>query len=176
MSFSYGSRKGHKIEWIILHYPAAPGCNAKWCWEYYNKNNVSESAHFAIDERSIETMVPCSLAAFHCAVKGKTVYCGANNLNSIGIDLMDRKVSCRTKSVCDCDWFIPESTLDLAADFVARLMDIFSIDIDHIVRHYDVTHKQCPRPLVGDDVNQFYKISGNEMWARFKAQIMEAKK
>lgn len=173
MPFSYGSRQGHSVEWIIIHYPVAPGCCAKWCWEYYNKPNVSESAHFAIDQSNIESLVPCNLAAFHCATKGKTVYCKATNLNSIGIDLMDRKLSCKTKSVTDCDWYIPEQTLSLAADFIARLMQIYNIDIDHVIRHYDVTLKQCPRPLCGDDINDYYGISGNERWAQFKAQIQD---
>ncbi len=173
MSFSYGSRKGQKIEWIICHYPAAPGCNAKWCYNYYAKDNVSESAHFAISEYDVQSIIPCNLAAFHCATKGKTVYCKATNLNSIGIDLMDRKLSCKTKSVTDCDWYIPEQTLALAADFIARLMQIYNIDIDHVIRHYDVTKKQCPRPLCGDDINDYYGISGNERWAQFKAQIQE---
>lgn len=173
MAFSYGSRKGHKIEWIIFHYPVAPGCNAKWCYEYYSKTNVSKSAHFAIDERSIECMVPCDLAAWHCSTSGLKTFCGANNLNSIGIDLMDRKLSCKSKSVCDDDWYIPEKTLDLAADFTARLMDIFCIDIDHVIRHFDVTRKQCPRPLVGDDVNQYYGITGDKRWLLFNEQIRD---
>lgn len=175
MPFSYGSRQGQKIEWIVLHYPVAPGCNAKWCWDYYNKANVKESAHFAVDSNNIESLVPCNLAAWHCSIKDKKVYCGANNFNSIGIDLMDRKLSCRTTSVNDRDWYIPEKTLALAADFIARLMGIYDISIDHVVRHYDVTHKWCPRPLVGDDINLFYGISGNARWARFKEQIMEHK-
>jgi N-acetylmuramoyl-L-alanine amidase CwlA len=173
MPFSYGSRQGHSVEWIIIHYPAAPGCSAKWCWEYYNKPNVTESAHFAIDQSHIESLVPCNLAAFHCAVKGKTVYCNATNLNSIGIDIMDRKLSTKTRSVSDHDWYIPEQTLTLAADFIARLMQIYDIDINHVIRHYDVTHKACPRPLVGDDFNEFYKVCGNARWIHFKQQILE---
>ena len=173
MSFSYGSRQGHNVEWIVLHYPVAPGCSAKWCWEYYNKPNVSESAHFAIDQSNIESLVPCNLAAFHCATKGKTVYCSATNLNSIGIDLMDKKLSCKTKSVKDTDWYIPERTLDIAAGFIAELMVIYGVDIDHVIRHWDCTHKACPRPLCGDDINDYYGISGNERWAQFKAQIQD---
>lgn len=173
MPLSYGSRKGKSIEWIIIHYPAAPGCNAKWCYEYYNKPGVSESAHFAISESDIWSLVPCNLAAYHCSIKDKKTYCGANNWNSIGIDLMDRKLCCKTRSVEDTDWYIPEKTLELAADFIARLMVIYDINIHHIVRHYDVTHKWCPRPLVGDDINQFYGISGNERWEQFKQQIVD---
>lgn len=171
MPFSYGSRQGKSVEWIVLHYPVAPGCSAKWCWEYYNKPGVTESAHFAIDESNVECLVPCNLAAWHCSIKGKQVYCGATNLNSIGIDLMDRKLSLKTKSVEDRDWYIPEKTLSLAANFIALLMHIYGIDINHVVRHYSVTKKRCPRPLVGDDINKYYGISGNERWARFKQQI-----
>lgn len=173
MPFSYGSRKNNKVEWIIIHYPAAPGCSAKWCWEYYNKPNVSESAHFAVSEYDVQSMVPCSMAAYHCATKGKTVYCSANNYNSIGIDLMDRKLSCKTRSVADRDWFIPERTLEIAAGFIAELMKIYDVDIDHVIRHYEVTHKSCPRPLCGDDINEYYGITGNERWAQFKQQIQE---
>ena len=173
MPLHYGSRNGKKIEWIICHYPVAPGCSAKWCYDYYYRCNEAKSAHFAICENDVQSIVPCNLAAYHCSIKGKTTYCGATNLNSIGIDLMDRKLSCKTMSVNDCDWFIPEKTLDVAAGFIAELMQIYHIDIDHVIRHYDVTHKACPRPLVGDDMNIYYGISGNERWARFKAQIAE---
>lgn len=173
MPLHYCSRKGHKVEWIVLHYPVAPGCNAKWCYDYYNRCNESKSAHYAISEYSIECIVPCNLAAYHCSVAGKVTYCGANNWNSIGIDLMDRKLSCKTKSVEDRDWYIPEATLELAANFIARLMEIYEIDIDHVVRHFDITKKWCPRPLVGDDINEFYGITGNQRWAQFKQQIQE---
>ena len=79
-----------------------------------------------------------------------------------------------TMSVCDNDWYIPEKTLEVAAGFIADLMKIYNVDICHVVRHYDVTHKWCPRPLVGDDINQYYKISGNERWEQFKQQILTA--
>jgi N-acetylmuramoyl-L-alanine amidase CwlA len=178
MSLSYGSRKGNKIEWIVVHYPVAPGCNASWCKEYYERDNVSESAHYAVSQCETVSMVPCSFAAYHCATKGKgiTTYCAANNYNSIGIDLMDNKLNKKTCSVKDCDWYIPEATLDRASYLIAYLMKQYNIDINHVVRHYDVTKKNCPRPLVGDDINEYYGIPGNERWTKFKQQIQEKTK
>lgn len=183
MSLSYGSRKGNKIEWIVVHYPVAPGCNASWCKEYYERDKVTESAHYAVSQCETVSIVPCSLAAFHCATKGKDksgnpikVYCSANNYNSIGIDLMDNKICRKTLSVKDTDWYIPEATLDRASYLIAYLMKQYNIDIDHVIRHYEVTKKNCPRPLVGDDINEYYGISGNERWARFKQQIQERMK
>ena len=183
MTVNYGSRKGNKINWIICHYPVAPGCNASWCKSYYERDKVQESAHYAVSANETISIVPCKYAAFHCATKSKDkagnpikLYCGANNYNSIGIDLMDDKLNRKTCSVKDCDWFIPEPTLERAAFLIAYLMKQYSIPIDHVVRHYDVTHKQCPRPLVGDDINEYYGISGNERWAMFKQQIQEKMK
>jgi N-acetylmuramoyl-L-alanine amidase CwlA len=79
-------------------------------------------------------------------------------------------------SVKDTDWYIPEATLDRASYLIAYLMRQYNIPIDHVIRHYDVTKKNCPRPLVGDDINEYYGISGNERWARFKQQITEKTK
>lgn len=172
MSIKYGSRNGQKIEWIVCHYPVAPGCSAKWCADYYNRTTEKKSAHYAISATQTESIVPCAFAAWHCSIKDKKVYCGANNWNSIGIDLMDNKLCKKTCSVKDTDWYIPEATLERAAYLIAYLMNQYNIDIDHVVRHYDVTRKWCPRPLMGDDINQYYKISGNQKWAEFKTRIM----
>lgn len=171
MAIKYGSRNGKKIEWIVVHYPVAPGCNAWWCYDYYNRDKVSESAHYAISTDDTVSMVPVKFAAWHCSVKNKKAYCDANNWNSIGIDLMDNKINKKTLKVEDNDWYIHERTLERAANLIAYLMRVYDIDIDHVVRHYDVTHKWCPRPLVGDDINQYYGISGNQKWAQFKERI-----
>lgn len=171
MPLHYGSRKGKKIEWIICHYPVAPGCDAKWCKSFYERTNENKSAHYAVSQNQTVSIVPCSLAAFHCATSGIETYCRANNYNSIGIDLMDNKLNKKSLSVKDTDWYIPEATLDRAAFLIAYLMKQYDIPIENVVRHYDVTRKCCPRPLVGDDKNEYYKISGNMRWMQFKARI-----
>lgn len=168
MSLHYGSRKGHKIEWIVCHYPVAPGCNAWWCYDYYNRTNEAKSAHYAVSTNETVSIVPCSMAAWHCSIKDKQVYCAATNYNSIGIDLMDNKINKKSMSVKDNDWFIDDRTLDRASWLIAYLMRLYGVDINHVVRHYDVTHKYCPRPLVGDDINQHYGITGNQKWDEFK--------
>ena len=173
MPLHYGSRKGCKIEWIVCHYPVAPGCNAWWCYDYYNRTNEAKSAHYAVSTNDTVSIVPCAFAAWHCSTKDKQVYCGANNYNSIGVDLMDNKINRKSMSVKDRDWYIDDRTLDRAAWLIAYLMRRYDIDIDHIVRHYDVTRKDCPRPLVGFDCNEYYLMSGNQRWREFKWQIQE---
>lgn len=171
MSLHYGSRHGKKIEWIICHYPVAPGCDATWCKKFYERTNESKSAHYAVSINETVSIVPCSFAAWHCATSGVQTYCSANNYNSIGIDLMENKINKKSLSVKDTDWYIPEATLDRAAYLIAYLMHQYDIPIEHVIRHYDVTHKCCPRPLVGDDLNEYYKITGNMRWVQFKARI-----
>ena len=173
MSFHYGSRKGHKIEWIVCHYPVAPGCNAWWCYDYYNRTNEAKSAHYAVGTTENVSIIPCSLAAYHVATSGIQTYCGARNCNSIGIDLMDNKLNKKSMSVKDRDWYIDERTLDRAAWLIAYLMRRYEIPISHVVRHWDITRKCCPRPLVGDDINEYYGISGNQKWKEFKQRISE---
>lgn len=62
---------------------------------------------------------------------------------------------------------------EIAAGFIAELIVIYELDIDHVIRHYDVTRKSRPCSLCGDDINAYYGISGNGRWARFKAQIQD---
>ena len=173
MPLHYSSRNGNKIEWIVCHYPVAPGCDAKWCKAYYERTNEKKSAHYAISQNQTISIVPCSMSAWHCSTSGIKTFCKANNKNSIGIDMMENKLNKKSLSVKDSDWYIPESTLDRAAYLIAYLIKQYNIPIDNVVRHWDVTHKCCPRPLVGDDINEYYGISGNERWARFKQQIKE---
>ena len=40
-------------------------------------------------------------------------------------------------------------------------MKKYNIDIDHVVRHYDVTRKVCPEPYVKDE----------EAWLKFKEMV-----
>ena len=40
-------------------------------------------------------------------------------------------------------------------------MDKYGIDVDHVVRHYDVTGKECPEPWVRDE----------SLWRKFKARL-----
>ena len=97
------------------------------------------------------------------------------NGNAIGVDLCEDKLvyDSQHKSVSDRDWYFDEVTEATGAELVASIMRRYSIDLDHVVRHYDVTGKWCPRPFVGDDINAVYKESGNQRWRQFKALVGE---
>lgn len=51
----------------------------------------------------------------------------------------------------------------------------YNIPADHVIRHYDVTGKLCPRPWCCADMNVYYKTSGDAQWEEFKKRISDGK-
>ena len=64
----------------------------------------------------------------------------------------------------DRDWYFEDATVESAAWLTAHLMEELDIDINHVIRHYDVNAKICPNPFVYDN--------GNTTWAGFKNKVM----
>ena len=56
---------------------------------------------------------------------------------------------------------ITPQTVDRAVELVKYLMAKYGIDVDHVVRHYDVTGKLCPEPWV----------RAASLWRAFKARL-----
>lgn len=169
----FGSRGRGKIEWIVVHYTG--GKHDKGKAEIYAKNmrkwRLSVSTHYLVGIDQIFHVVPDNKAAWHVGGFKSSNKCAASNSNSIGVDLVQCKRDIGTGSVEDRDWyFLPEVT-NRGAHLIAELADRYGIDQDHIVRHYDVTGKMCPRPFVGDDVNLVACKTGNESWEMFLALI-----
>lgn len=64
----------------------------------------------------------------------------------------------------DRDWYFEDATVESAAWLTAHLMEELNVDIDHVIRHYDVNAKICPNPFVYDN--------GKTTWAGFKNKVM----
>lgn len=82
-------------------------------------------------------------------------------------------------SAGDKDWYFDVQTVANLTELVRSLQKQYGIDNDHVIRHYDVTAKLCPRMWVGDDINTYYGKSGNQLWNEFKAGLedkLEVKK
>lgn len=92
-----------------------------------------------------------------------------SNSYCIGTDLCVKKKSNKTKKATDTDWYFEDAAVDNMAKLVAYLMKTYNIDIDHVVRHMNLTGKCCPRPFVsipGDD-------SGETKWQEFKELVQQ---
>ena len=143
-----------KIKYIVIHYTANNGDTAKDNVDYYaNNKNLGTSAHFFVDEYHVWQSVKEGDTAWHC---GATTYKHAlcRNYNSIGIELCSRKYE-------NGEYYIKEETLVNAINLTKELMAKYNIPVENVVRHYDVTGKICPAPMVKD----------TKLWDAFKALL-----
>lgn len=153
-NFSAVHRKPGDIKFIVIHYTGNNGDTARNNLRYYSCNTVKASAHFFVDEKEVCCSVPFDSVAWHCGTIGEYRHPDCRNANSIGIELCSRRYDNGTY------YFKPE-TLELAARFTAQKMKDLNIPIDHVVRHYDVTGKLCPRPFINQAA-----------WDGFKRKVM----
>ncbi|MBR4986645.1 MAG: N-acetylmuramoyl-L-alanine amidase [Proteobacteria bacterium] len=172
LTTKHKTRRTEKPEWIIVHYTGCLASPCLTCDAMAANEKSKASTHYIVFNNDIVHCVDeTKYYAWHCATSGKKTYCAANNRNSIGVDLVPRKLNAKSLKATDKDWYFDEETMRTAASLIRELMTKFDIDIDHVVRHYDVTHKLCPRPFVGNDANSVWGRTGNDAWERFKRMI-----
>lgn len=165
--------RGHKqIEWIIVHYTgdrysqgrAKKTADAMQTWKR------TTSTHYLVGDDDIYQVVEDRHAAWHCPYE-KSNKCLACNPVALGVDLVEHKRNSRSKSVKDRDWYFTDKVIEDGARLVAELADKYNIPMDHIVRHFDVTGKWCPRPFVGRDFNEVTGETGEFAWVKFKLLV-----
>ncbi len=138
------TRPGTKLKGvrkIINHYTANPGASAYNHYKYFNGTAIAQkryaSAHIFVDKTEAYLIIPLNEVAYHAndgSYRGVPELKPNANLYSIGIELCIEKDGT----------FHPE-TLRRAAEINAELCKRFKLDPHKdIVRHYDVTHKNCP--------------------------------
>jgi N-acetylmuramoyl-L-alanine amidase CwlA len=155
-SGNYRAGRTGKIEYIVIHYTANDGDTAQGNLNYFASNTVQASAHYFVDESGVCQSVKDADTAWHCGANSyRHPYC--RNANSIGIELCSRKKS-------DGTYYFLDQTVANAAALTKQKMAEYGIDSDHVVRHYDVTGKKCPAPMVDDE----------EQWEKFKSALTES--
>jgi N-acetylmuramoyl-L-alanine amidase len=143
-------KKKYVKKWLVIHFTANDGDNATNNGKYFKNNVVKASAHYFVDDDTIVKSVEEDYVAY--AVGGKKLNSGGiyhgvvTNYNSISIEMCDTvkdgkyNVSAKTRA----------NAIELAKDIVKR----HNIDKSHVVRHYDITGKMCPKYYV-DDINEW---------------------
>lgn len=150
------------ISYLVLHYTSNDGDTARNNVDYFHSTALTNpaSAHYFVDEREVACSVPWEYVAYHCggkkyAGKAASFHTICRNYNSIGIEMCSRIDS-------GGGFYIKEETYKNAAEFTAKLMHDYNVSIDRVIRHYDVTGKSCPQPLVD-----------NRAWDNFKKLVMK---
>lgn len=150
------SRSKEDIRYLVIHFTANNGDTARNNADYFARETLSTSAHYFVDEREVWQSVADRDIAWHCGTRGTYYHPYCRNTNSIGIELCSRIQNGKY-------YFMPE-TEQMAAALVRQLMERYAIAEDHVLRHYDVTHKTCPAPYV----------ESAAAWERFKNRCREA--
>lgn len=153
----YAGRDGNAIRYIVLHYTANNGDTAQNNADYFAGANRRASAHYFVDENEVVQSVRDTDAAWHCGGSIESDHHPlrgiCTNRNSLGVEMCSDKVNGK--------YVITAQTVDRTVELVRWLMDKYGIDVDHVVRHYDVTGKDCPEPWVRDE----------SLWRKFKARL-----
>ena len=165
-NFRTANRGKKDIKYIVIHYTANDGDSDEGNAQYFQSPNKNASAHFFVDDDSITETVNVKDIAWHCGgsvykdVKstGGAKYHGiCTNTNSIGIEMCDTRK--------DGTYNLSEKTRNNTIKLVRALMKDYNIDINHVVTHFNVTGKYCPR--------YFCKPYGSDAeWLKFKQEIV----
>lgn len=152
---NYGSKRSvANIKYIVVHYTGNDGDTDEANANYFKGSNRKASAHYFVDDDSVTQSVPDDYIAWHCGTSG-TYYNSCRNSNSIGVEMCD----IQRNGVYN----LSAATRSNAIELIRELMAKYNVPITNVVRHYDVTHKNCPAYFVNDinAWNQFLSdISG----------------
>ena len=125
-----------EIKYIVMHETGnfSSSANASNHSQYLLTNDNDENSwHYTVDENEIYHHLPDNEVGWH-ASDGLNVDGG--NLNGIGIELCVNEGSDYLK------------TVDNAAKLVAKLLDLYELDIDDVKTHKDFSGKDCPTNLL----------------------------
>ena len=137
----------NKINGIVIHYTANPGTTAKQNRDYFeglkDSHQTKASSHFVI------------------GIEGEIIQC----IPSREISYASNERNSDTLSIECCNpdetGKFTDKTYNSLVAMCAWLCGEFDIKIDNIIRHYDVTGKNCPK----------YYVENEREWEKFKQDV-----
>ena len=141
--------------YIVIHNTANGSSDEGMAWNnicYFRGAYRQASASYFVDDGPvIYQAVRDDASAWHCGDgDGRS---GCNNYNSFGIEVCEGP-----------DGRFTDNEIDNLRYLVTKLMAQFGIDADHVIRHYDVSGKNCPWFYTNDaEWSKLHaKITGND--------------
>ena len=156
-----GKRKLSAITAIVMHYTANKGqaATAKGNARYFEGGSEGRkaSAHYVVDEgETAYECVPLDTVAWSVGDGSRGPYGRVvNNYNSVSIEMVSHTDGNKR-------YYIPEETQRHAAELYAQLKKQLP-NVKYVVRHYDVSLKKCPAPMIDEGE-----------WKKFKNLLEEA--
>lgn len=161
-----------KLKAIIIHWTANTnrGANAMANRNYFNTkpyikdrngNKIYASAHYVVDDRNIIQCLPDNEVGFHVGARW-------SKYKTAALDMMGNPASGTDSpnnytigiEMCvnsDGDF---SKTRQNTVDLVQFLLKKHQLGIDAVLRHFDITGKDCPKMMLDE-----------EIWAEFKREI-----
>lgn len=138
-----------QIRYIAIHYTANPGAGAMDNRNYFENlattHETKVSSHFVV------------------GLEGEVVQCIPTAEMSYATN--ERNVDTLSIECCHADetGVFNEATYDSVVKLTAWLCTRFGLTEENVIRHYDVTGKNCPK----------YYVENQEAWEQMKADIAE---
>lgn len=134
-----------EINDIVIHYVGNPGTTAQNNRNYFNQKNTEVCSHFVV------------------GLDGEIIQCLPINEKSAASN--DRNGDTISIEVCheDSTGKFNEDTYNALVKLTAWLCENSGLDESHIIRHYDITGKECP----------LYYVRNEDEWYSFKKAVKE---
>lgn len=147
--YSRSGEKQNKIEKIVVHWVGNAGSSAIANRNYFENLRITHktyaSSHYVIGlNGEIIKCIPEDEIAYHS---------GSYSMNRKSIGIED----------CHPDWDgkFNDNTYNSLVELCADICKRYNLGIDAIIRHYDVTGKECPR----------YYVRNEQEWIKFKNDV-----
>ena len=136
-------------QYIVIHYTANPGSTG-WDNRNYFENLKDTGETFA----SAQFVIGLDGQIIQCVPCNEMAYC-SNSYNEFCISI----------EMCHPDETgnFNDETYNSCVYLVAHLMNYYHLDMDRLIRHYDVTGKNCPK----------YFVENPDRWEAFKGYVQQ---
>ena len=136
------SRRGVMLEGvrnIVIHYAGNPGATAQQNRDYYAKPSSEVSSHFVIGLKG--EIIQC------IPLHEKSSASNHRNKDTISIEVCHPDESGK----------FTDASYQSLVKLTAWLLDVCNLDSNDVIRHYDITGKQCP----------LYFVTHEDAWKKF---------
>lgn len=128
---------------IAVHYTGNPGTTAMQTQNFYNNTDSDVSSHFVV------------------GMEGEIVMCIPLNERSSATNHRNNDTISIEVAHPTADGKFTDESYQALIKLVNWLRQKYNLSTDHVIRHYDVTGKECPR----------YYVQHPEAWEQFKRDL-----
>lgn len=141
--------KLRKVNAVVIHYIGNPGTTAEQNHSYYARQ--AESGEMYVSSNFI---IGLEGDILECVPVNEVAYCSnSRNNDTISIECCHPDETGK----------FTEDTYTSAVKLTAWLCSAFDLDSSDILRHYDITGKECPK----------HYVDNPDEWVSFKADVQE---